>query len=225
MIKLRYDKVDEGVGPLINILFVCTGNTCRSPMAEALLANKGHQTYRVKSAGVYASNGAEANPHARHVLKNRGISFERHQSQTVSSELINWADRIYAMTENHKRIVIEHFPEAADKVMTLKEAVLNSEETKDTWERYRTLLSELEMTRAMYMQKLNNEKQSQVEKQVIQQEMENEWMKQVNELKALEKKLPNLDIMDPFGGTIEEYEHVCLEIEKLIDMLIEKDNN
>jgi len=105
------------------ILFVCTGNTCRSPMAEALFRAKANgQEWEVRSAGVAAFDGQSASAHAIEVLRERGIDTE-HKSSSLSEELVDWADLILTMTESHKRAVLSIFPAAQSKVHTLREFV------------------------------------------------------------------------------------------------------
>ncbi|MBO9130076.1 low molecular weight protein arginine phosphatase [Bacillus sp. 165] len=104
------------------ILFVCTGNTCRSPMAEAALRHYGKEAFEVQSAGVFASAGSNASSHAIRALEERGISIN-HQSQQVTEELISWADAVLTMTANHKAAILYHFPDMQEKVHTLYEFV------------------------------------------------------------------------------------------------------
>jgi len=109
----------------MNILFVCTGNTCRSPMAEGLLRQMAEQqklNIQVQSAGVAAFPGSPASTHTLTILKNRGVSLQ-HQSQPVTAELLQWADLVLTMTGSHKQILSQQYPQALDKVFTLKEYV------------------------------------------------------------------------------------------------------
>ncbi|MGB9688834.1 L-threonylcarbamoyladenylate synthase [Thermogutta sp.] len=110
------------------ILFVCAGNTCRSPMAQALcqamLAEKLHcsaQQLRdfgvvVRSAGLEAYGGDGASPQAIEVLKQRGINLEGHMSQQLTDSLVRDADRIYTMTRALKEAILARWPDAADRI-------------------------------------------------------------------------------------------------------------
>ena len=117
------------------VLFVCTGNTCRSPMAEAILKNKGIPQLEVRSAGVYAANGQAASRFAREVLVEAGI-HNQHQSKQISSEDVIWATHILTMTESHAIAIRNFSPENSDKVYTLKEFVGASSQGKDVLDPY-----------------------------------------------------------------------------------------
>jgi protein arginine phosphatase len=105
---------------LQRILFVCTGNTCRSPMAEAILKNKAVDTIEVRSAGIYAANGSEASTHAKRVLEDNGI-VHNHSSSLLTSVEVEWADLILTMTSSHKLAILQQYPHVSQKVYTLKE--------------------------------------------------------------------------------------------------------
>ncbi|HSH46057.1 MAG TPA: hypothetical protein VK966_09385, partial [Longimicrobiales bacterium] len=88
-----------------NLLFVCTGNTCRSPMAAAIarqaIAERGWSHVEVASAGISATTGAPAAEHGVAVLDEAGIPMADHRSRPVDPELLGWADTILAMSPSH----------------------------------------------------------------------------------------------------------------------------
>jgi protein-tyrosine-phosphatase len=98
---------------------VCTGNTCRSPMAEAIVKHLA-KGINVKSAGVFAADGSPATIHTIEVLREQGIPFQ-HSSQLLTKDLVDWATYIFTMTHSHKELVYERFPESIHKIYTLKE--------------------------------------------------------------------------------------------------------
>jgi protein arginine phosphatase len=101
------------------VLFVCTGNTCRSPMAEAILKNKNHEGVEVRSAGVYAMDGASASSNSITVMNENNITHN-HQSSLLTHADVEWATVILAMTLSHKQAIISNYPQAASKTFTLK---------------------------------------------------------------------------------------------------------
>jgi protein arginine phosphatase len=103
-----------------HVLFVCTGNTCRSPMAEALANERFGDKMIAKSAGVFASPGMPASINSIEALKEKDVTLA-HQSSPLTEELISWADIILTMTENHKRAIVTTFPKAEANIYTLKE--------------------------------------------------------------------------------------------------------
>ncbi|MBR0089760.1 MAG: low molecular weight protein arginine phosphatase [Clostridia bacterium] len=105
----------------MNILFVCTGNTCRSPMAAALMnkiATEQDLDVRIESAGLFATEGSMASDNAIKAMIPYGIDLTLHRTQPVTEDLLKQCDLILTMTEAHK-MVLE--PMAKDKVFTLME--------------------------------------------------------------------------------------------------------
>ncbi|MFS0783864.1 low molecular weight protein arginine phosphatase [Bacillus sp. 1P06AnD] len=107
---------------MTSVLFVCTGNTCRSPIAEALLKHMDNQQVEVRSAGVYAHSGDEASRYAQEVLNDHHIAHH-HSARLLSREDMEWADYVLAMTQSHRNAIMHAFPQYTGKVFTLKEFV------------------------------------------------------------------------------------------------------
>lgn len=101
-----------------NVLMICTGNTCRSPLAQVLL-KKQHPDWEVLSAGVMAEVGSPAATHSRELARQLGMDLEAHRAQNVTSQLVDWADQIFCMTQAHLQSLIRTFPQAAPKARTL----------------------------------------------------------------------------------------------------------
>ena len=108
---LSREKIEQLA--LCRILFICTGNTCRSPMAEVLCAKLladqlgcspselNQKGFYVQSAGLAAMMGAEASPDAVRVAADFGADLSGHRSRTASMEMLLWADHTFAMTGSH----------------------------------------------------------------------------------------------------------------------------
>lgn len=172
-----------------NILFVCTGNTCRSSMAEAMfkvMLKDAGLDIEVASAGtsVFFQGGASAQ--AVEVMGERGIDLSGHSSRQIVNEDIKKADLILTMTQVHKQTVQEMVPEFSGKVFTLKEYVAG-----------------------------DSEKSGEILEKAL-----------ADDCEAPEKALANncetegIDIVDPFGGTVEDYRACSREIEKALEKLI-----
>ncbi|HCX65056.1 MAG TPA: hypothetical protein DHN33_07590 [Eubacteriaceae bacterium] len=112
------------------ILFVCTGNTCRSPMAEGLLKQLGQgRDGLVSSAGVLAADGQRASQMAVETMKKRGIDLSKHRSRSLTMEMVEEAEWVLTMTETHRNHILLLLPEHKSKVKTIKE--FHDPQTKD----------------------------------------------------------------------------------------------
>ena len=105
------------------VLFVCTGNICRSPMAEGLFrhATKGRNEFRVISAGVGAVDGLPPSEYAVRALRELGIDISRQRSRMLTADLVNEADYIFGMTHSHVDAITLLYPQAAEKTFLLRE--------------------------------------------------------------------------------------------------------
>lgn len=106
----------------VNILFVCTGNTCRSPLAEAILKSKNAQNVAVRSAGIYAMPNSGMSLNAKYVLDEANIEHD-HRATQLSHTEVDWADIILTMTTNHRDFIVANYPFEKQKVFTLKEYI------------------------------------------------------------------------------------------------------
>jgi protein-tyrosine phosphatase len=110
------------------VLVVCTGNTCRSPMAQVLLQRRladvigcevetlSDSGLMVISAGVAASTGEVASAAAVEAMQVRGLDLKHHESRPLSDVLVRFADVILAMTRGHREAILAQWPTAADRI-------------------------------------------------------------------------------------------------------------
>lgn len=96
---------DAPRGTTYNLVFVCTGNTCRSPLAAALarreLERRDWRHVEVASAGLAAEDGHPASRHAVAVAERHGLDLSGHRSRALTPELVAWADLVLAMSPSH----------------------------------------------------------------------------------------------------------------------------
>jgi protein-tyrosine phosphatase len=114
------------------VVVVCTGNTCRSPMAEVLLkklladrlecglGDLEDRGVMVQSAGIAAATGGPAAANAIEAVRQRNLDLSQHASQPVSDVLVRFADQIITMTQGHREALVAHWPEAADKTVPVR---------------------------------------------------------------------------------------------------------
>jgi len=113
------------------ILLVCTGNTCRSPMAEVLCrqmladrkgckpAELADHGVVIMSAGISAMMGGRPTPEAVEVMQRQGICLSEHESQPLTAQLVRHADMIWTMTRSHRQAIVSQWPDAAARTHVL----------------------------------------------------------------------------------------------------------
>ncbi len=109
-----------------SVLFVCTANLCRSPMAMAILRSKvehSSEEWRIESAGTWAVEGVRANPKTQQIMTEFGLDISSHVSQIVSPELLKSFNLILTMEPGHKEALQIEFPEVARQVYLLSEMI------------------------------------------------------------------------------------------------------
>lgn len=112
-----------------HIHFVCTGNICRSPMAEGIFRHlvRGRNGITVSSSGVGAVYGQQPSAYAVEVLKKKGIDISRQRSQPISRQIVDRATYIFCMTHGHLSALQMNFPQSVEKTFLVGEFA-NSED-------------------------------------------------------------------------------------------------
>ncbi len=153
------------------LLFVCSGNTCRSPMARGILLKyisesmeEGYfQEYEIISAGLYTVDGLPAASEALKAMSLEGIDISSHRSQQVNKDLIWQVDLVLTMTRAQCRESWERFPEKKDKIFSIGEFIGDkSKDIKDPFgrgeEAYIESCQELKVVLHQVMMRLLGEK-------------------------------------------------------------------
>jgi len=139
----------------VKIMFICTGNVCRSAMAHGLMEKKvkerNLQDIEVYSCGVFADNGERATYEAQEVMEEYGVDLKNHRATNIVCSDIENMDLILCATVSHKMSVMQRYLDLKEKVYTMKEYTGCNEkdiDIKDPWgggiEVYRFSAAEIE---------------------------------------------------------------------------------
>lgn len=225
----------------MRILFICTGNTCRSSMAAALfqriLREKGLQEQvEVRSAGVAAESGAPASRFALEALRELSVDLGSHKATRVNEQLVLWADLILAMTRRQKETVIAAYPAARDKTHVLKEYLTSpadreeqeralyelhqrmSEKKDDFARRLHPNIEQLRQRRAELLQELQDVEHLLATRQA---ELLEELRPEREAVERIERWRTAVDVLDPFGQPLESYRECRDELQDSLLKLAE----
>lgn len=225
-----------------NILFVCTGNTCRSPMAQALftkeLAKRGKtENFTVISAGISATDGDPATKEAVLAMEELSIDITDHKAQKINDSLLTAADLIITMTGQHKAAILTLYPQYHGKVYTLREYAGN-----EAKEEALSKLKEIDKKEAELRQQLDKEmkswennllaKRNQLweELKEVEQKLQLIKLKKEDSLFEFQKERElvvsegelDLDIKDPFGFPLETYKETSQELQRYLPRALDK---
>jgi len=136
------DRYREEGEPLPAVLFVCSGNTCRSAMAAALFLAREDEGWLVDSAGLRAARGAPASQGAREAMAQVGIDLSRHRAKPVEEVVIDLFPLILVMTAQHQQDLLARYPHLLGRVYLLAQMAGENADVVDPYEQGRETYAE-----------------------------------------------------------------------------------
>ena len=132
----------------MKIVFVCSGNTCRSPMAEGLAKKYFPREFKVFSAGINAYPGCSANDKAILAMSEKGIDITTHKAVMLDRDKLASADLVIVMTKDQQQYLLRSYSEYKDKITVIAGLAGKDQEIPDPWggsqENYRRCAQDLE---------------------------------------------------------------------------------
>ena len=117
----------------LKLLFICTGNTCRSPIAEGLAREMFGDLAQISSAGMAAWEGEEISAHALEILKEQNVDLTNHRARRITEEFIADADWVITMTLAQEEGLKRLFPQYASKTRCLGNWGDHKRDIRDPW--------------------------------------------------------------------------------------------
>jgi protein-tyrosine phosphatase len=186
------------------VIFVCTGNICRSPMAEQMLIQKAEKNklpIKVVSAGVMAMTGDPMTPQSADAMTIRGFTPTKHISQDLTPKLLEEADLVLTATLDHRSAIARMLPKASKYSFTIDEFARLTSFLRADPEFQEEFKRKSKETRDQYL------------KRAMQEAVLLRGMVPTN--------LDPKDVIDPYGESIEVYNQVAEHIDVMLEIIVE----